>query len=140
MTVNYRLLSVSCFFLSAWSLFFVGQGNLCFELDSQTIIYLTEINGTGGDDAIAFKLLALFTLLYAIILFFIKNKVLYILTIILYGVIQYFIFLFIESTSVFNLIVDSIYVCQNTFLLIWLILLFLFIILSGLYLYKNKSS
>lgn len=137
MTVNYRLLSVSCFFLSAWSLFFVGQGNLCFELDNQTIIYLTEMNGTGGDDAIAFKLLALFTLLYAIILFFIKNKALYIFAIILYGVIQYLIFLFIESTSVFKLIVDSIYYCHNLYVLIWLLLTGIFLLLSGLYMVKT---
>lgn len=135
----FLLCSKIILFLSTFPLFFIGEDNLCFGMDSTSILYLTEINGTGGDDGIAFTIFAMFSLCYAIFLSLVKNKIIYGLLLAIYFITQYFIFIFIESTSALDLIFDSIYYCDNMYLLVWLFLQSLFLI-GSLYFIFSKNQ
>lgn len=135
----FLLCSKIILFLSTFPLFFIGEDNLCFGIDSTSILYLTEINGTGGDDGIAFTIFAMFSLCYAIFLSLVKNKIIYGLLLAIYFITQYFIFIFIESTSALDLIFDSIYYCDNMYLLVWLVLQSLFLI-GSLYFIFSKNQ
>lgn len=135
----FLLCSKIILFLSTFPLFFIGEDNLCFGMDSTSILYLTEINGTGGDDGIAFTIFAMFSLCYAIFLSLVKNKIIYGLLLAIYFITQYFIFIFIESTSALDLIFDSIYYCDNMYLLVWLVLQSLFLI-GSLYFIFSKNQ
>lgn len=135
----FLLCSKIILFLSTFPLFFIGEDNLCFGIDSTSILYLTEINGTGGDDGIAFTIFAMFSLCYAIFLSLVKNKIIYGLLLAIYFITQYFIFIFIESTSVLDLIFYSIYYCDNMYLLVWLVLQSLFLI-GSLYFIFSKNQ
>lgn len=135
----FLLCSKIILFLSTFPLFFIGEDNLCFGIDSTSILYLTEINGTGGDDGIAFTIFAMFSLCYAIFLSLVKNKIIYGLLLAIYFITQHFIFIFIESTSALDLIFDSIYYCDNMYLLVWLVLQSLFLI-GSLYFIFSKNQ
>lgn len=135
----FLLCSKIILFLSTFPLFLIGEDNLCFGIDSISILYLTEINGTGGDDGIAFTIFAMFSLCYAIFLSLVKNKIIYGLLLAIYFITQYFIFIFIESTSALDLIFDSIYYCDNMYLLVWLVLQSLFLI-GSLYFIFSKNQ
>lgn len=135
----YPIIAKIALFLSAFPLFMINAEYLCIATDSTSIIYLTEINGTGGDDGIAFTILAIFSLCYAIIISLVNNKIIYGLLLAIYFIIQYFILMFIESTSALDLIFDSIYYCDNIDLFIWCILQSLFFIGSLCFIFSKHQ-
>lgn len=136
----FLITSKLCLFLSVFPLLFIEYNKICFGYDKYSIMYLYQINGTGGDDGVAFKLLAIFTFFFALFLSLVRNKIGYAFLFSVYFICQYFIFLFIESSTVWNMIWSSIVYCDNKHLLIWVILQMLFIINSLLFLYFKRSE
>lgn len=129
-----------CLFLSTFPLLFIEYNKICFGYDKHSIMYLYQINGAGGDDDVAFKLLAMVTFFFALFLSLIRNKIGYTFLFSVYFVCQYLIFLFVESSTVWNMIWSSIIYCNNNHLLFWAILQILFIINSLLFLYFKRSE
>lgn len=127
-----------CLFLSVFPLLFIEYNKICFGYDKHSIMYLYQINGTGGDDDVAFKLLAIVTFFFALFLSLIRNKIGYTFLFFVYFICQYLIFLFVESSTVWNMIWSSIIYCDNKHLLIWMVLQILFVINSLLFLYSKR--
>lgn len=135
----FRSISKLCLFLSALPLFFIKYDKICFGSEKY-VSYLSDINGVGSDDNVAFKLLAIFTFFFALFLSLIRNKICYAFLFFVYFICQYLIFLFIESSTFWNMIWSSIIYCNNNHLLVWAILQILFIINSLLFLYFKRSE
>lgn len=133
MTKYFRAVSKLCLFLSAFSLLFIEYDKICFG-SAEYIGYLSDMNGVGSDDDVVFKLLAIVTFVLSLFLSLIKNKIGYAFLIFVYVVCQYLVFLFVESSTAWNMVWASIIYCDNSYLLIWVILQILFIISSLLYL------
>ncbi|UYZ81617.1 hypothetical protein LP123_02350 [Moraxella bovis] len=89
-----------CLFLSVFPLLFIEYNKIFFGYDKYSIMYLYQINGTGGDDDVAFKLLAMVTFFFALFLSPVRNKIGYAFLFSVYFVCQYLAFLFVESSTV----------------------------------------
>lgn len=127
-----------CLFLSVFPLLFIEYNKICFGYDKYSTMYLYQINGTGGDDDVAFKLLAMVAFFFALFLSPVRNKIGYAFLFSVYFVCQYLIFLFVESSTVWNMIWSSIIYCNNNHFLIWITFQILFIMNSLLFLYLKR--
>lgn len=127
-----------CLFLSVFPLLFIEYNKICFGYDKYSTMYLYQINGTGGDDDVAFKLLAIVTFFFALFLSPVRNKIGYAFLFSVYFACQYLIFLFVESSTVWNMIWSSIIYCHNNHFLIWITFQILFIMNSLLFLYLKR--
>lgn len=135
MTVSARVLAVMVFFLSSIPLLFVHQDNVCFMMSESHFIYLNQILSSGNDDYVAFLISAVFIVLYTPLLALSKSKIAYIGSLLIYFVLQSVIFIWIESTSAYTMIMDSIYHCGNNYLLAWITLAAMCIGLSGIFIF-----
>ncbi|TCM67351.1 hypothetical protein EC844_109123 [Acinetobacter calcoaceticus] len=131
-------------FISGCAGFFVDAHGLCvYNLYSENslITYISEINGAAGEDAAAFYTVGLVSLLFILLLSWIKNKIIYVLVIFLMLLIQHlFLKLWVESTHYTELVYDSILRCGSASILIMLIGHVMFLLLSLSYLIKKKKS
>lgn len=133
MIYSIRTIALISFFFSSLPLFFISQNNVCFKIGASSFLYLYEVLSSGNDDYISFLILAIFIILYTPILLLSKSKIAYTIAILIYFGLQSMIFLWIESTSAFSMITDSIVSCGNYYLLAWVILMALFILLSSVF-------
>lgn len=138
MSKIFLLISKLCLFLSVFPLLFIECNKICFGYDKYSIMYLYQINGTGGDDDVAFKLLTIVTFFFALFLSLVRNKIGYAFLFSVYFICQYLTFLFVESSTVWNMIWSSIIYCDNKHLLIWMVLQILFVINSLLFLHSKR--
>lgn len=120
MTPYTRHLAIISLFCSVIPLLFVNQDNVCF-LRGEHVFYLKEITSSGNDDVV-FKLLAIATWLYIPVLIIVKYKPIFVLAWLSYMIVPFVLFLWIESTSAYQMIVQSIDDCGNEYLLSWLVL------------------
>ena len=135
----YRTASKLAYCLSALPLFWVEAENLCLSFDGVSAVDLTHINGTGGDDGVAFLLLAVWIGFSALVLPLIKNRLAYGMFMAVYFVAQSMILRWIESTSAWGLVWDSVYHCHNGYLLLWLLLNGVFGIAGSLFLVRKSD-
>ncbi|OBX63306.1 hypothetical protein A9Z63_06180 [Moraxella lacunata] len=102
------------------ALFFVNANNLCTAFDGVPF-YIYEIQSSGNDDDVIFKLLAMIGVIGSLILGLIKNKFIYGIWVSIYYAVMWLLLQWIESGSVFYLIWHSIYHCQNWALAVFII-------------------
>ncbi|MDV2440194.1 hypothetical protein QR665_12045 [Acinetobacter gerneri] len=133
-----RLFAVLFLFLSALAAFFSERDTKSFCLNGYTapdeLTYFSELNGVSANDPVAFMLIGMIAFLFSIILIFIKNKM-------AFGVVMLFCYLliflatgFIESSTFYQMIHDSILYCHNMMLIVWLVGLWFSFVFSLIYL------
>ena len=132
MTPYTRHLAIISLFCSVIPLWFVNQDNVCF-LRGEHVFYLKDITSSGNDDDVVFKLLAIATWLYTPVLIVAKYKPAFVLAWLSYMIMPLVLFLWIESTSAYQMIVQSIADCGNGYLLSWLVLWLLSSIWAGVF-------
>ncbi|WP_459660856.1 hypothetical protein ACL9Z5_000528 [Acinetobacter calcoaceticus] len=103
-----------------------------------TITYFKELNGVSANDPSMLGLCGLLSIIFSIILIFIRNKYFYtIVTLILLGA-ELILLNMMETVSYKEIIYDSITKCSNYSTLAWFVFQTAFLILSGIYLFKRK--
>lgn len=137
-SVSYRLLANSALLCSSLALTFVNADNLCAGIFDGTPFYMSEINSSGNDDDVVFKLLAILDFFFTILLSCFKNKIIYVALCSMYYMLMWLMMQWIESTSVGRLFWHSVVDCQNGFLAVFLIGQSAFLLLSGWFLFKYR--
>lgn len=103
-----------------------------------TITYFKELNGVSANDPSMLGMCGILSIIFSIILIFIKNKYFYtIVTLILLGV-ELILLNMMETVSYKEIIYDSITKCSNYSTIAWFVFQTAFLILSGGYLFKRK--
>lgn len=138
-SISYRLLANSALFCSSLALTLVNADNLCASFFDGTPIYISEINSSGNDDHVVFKLLAILGFFFTTLLSCFKNKKLYALVLFFYLILAMMISWWTESNHFSDLVYLSIRYCQNYYLFAFVIGQTLFLILSGLFLFKSQE-
>lgn len=129
-----RTLAILCLFCSIIPLLFLNADNLCVALPSG-LMRLNEIQSSGNDDNVVFILFALLSLLYFPLLAFTKNKILFGIFIIGYYLLSILPFLWLESSSFYEIIKGSMIDCDNGFLMTFIIGQCLFLVFSLLFIF-----
>lgn len=138
-STSYRLLANSTLLCSSLALTFVNADNLCVGFFDDMPFYMSEINSSGNDDDAVFKLLAILGFFFTTLLSCFKNKKLYALVLFFYLILAMMISWWTESNHFSDLVYLSIRYCQNYYLFAFVIGQTLFLILSGLFLFKSQE-
>lgn len=103
-----------------------------------TITYFKELNGVSANDPSMLATCGVVSIIFSIILIFIKNKSFYVAMTFLPFVLELILLNMIETISYKEIIYDSIAQCANYSVLIWITFQAAFLISSGFYLFKRK--
>ena len=116
-----------------------GQ-DLCINeyIAIETITYFKELNGVSANDPSMLATCGVVSIIFSIILIFIKNKYFYIAMTFLLLVLELILLNMMETVSYKEIIYDSITQCSNYSALGWIVFQIIFFILSGFYIFKNK--
>lgn len=138
-----RLLAVLALFLSGIAGYTIdkfGQ-DLCINeyISMDSVTYFKELNGVSANDPSMLGMCGLVSIFFSIILIFIKNNYVYSGLAFTLIVIELILLGMMETAPSSEIIFDSISKCLNFSVLGWVILQATFIILSGVYLEKNKK-
>lgn len=103
-----------------------------------TITYFKELNGVSANDPSMLATCGVVSIIFLIILIFIKNKYFYVAMTFLLLVLELILLNMMETVSYKEIIYDSITKCSNYSVLIWIVFQVAFLIFSGFYLFKRK--
>lgn len=103
-----------------------------------TITYFKELNGVSANDPSMLAACGVVSIIFSIILIFIKNKCFYVAMTFLLLVLELILLNMIETVSYKEIIYDSITQCANYSVLIWITFQAAFLISSCFYLFKRK--
>lgn len=103
-----------------------------------TITYFKELNGVSANDPSMLATCGVVSIIFSIILIFIKNKYFYVAMAFLLLVLELILLNMMETVSYKEIIYDSITKCSNYSVLIWIVFQVAFLIFSGFYLFKRK--
>lgn len=103
-----------------------------------TITYFKELNGVSANDPSMLATCGVVSIIFSIILIFIKNKCFYVAMTFLLLVFELILLNMMETVSYKEIIYDSIMQCANYSVLIWITFQAAFLISSGFYLCKRK--
>jgi hypothetical protein len=103
-----------------------------------TITYFKELNGVSANDPSMLGMCGLLSIIFSIILIFIRNKYFYAIISLVLLFAELILLNMMETVSYKEIIYDSITKCSNYSTLLWLLFQAVFLILSGIYLFKNK--
>lgn len=103
-----------------------------------TITYFKELNGVSANDPSMLATCGVVSIIFSIILIFIKNKYFYVAMTFLLLVLELILLNMMETVSYKEIIYDSITKCSNYSVLIWIVFQVAFLIFSGFYLFKRK--
>lgn len=116
-----------------------GQ-DLCINeyIAIRTITYFKELNGVSANDPSMLATCGVVSIIFSIILIFIKNKCFYVAMTFLLLVLELILLNMIETVSYKEIIYGSITQCANYSVLIWITFQAAFLISSCFYLFKRK--
>jgi len=103
-----------------------------------TITYFKELNGVSANDPSMLGMCGLLSIIFSIILIFIRNKYFYATISLVLLLAELILLNMMETVSYKEIIYDSITKCSNYSTLVWLLFQAMFLIFSGIYLFKNK--
>lgn len=136
-----RQLAVLALFLSGIAGYTIdkfGQDLCIYEYISMNYItYFKELNGVSANDPSMLGMCGLVSIIFSVVLIFIKNKYIYSGFAIFLIIIEFILLGMMETASYREIIYDSITKCRNFSVFGWVILQTIFIILSGLYIVKK---
>lgn len=116
-----------------------GQ-DLCINeyIAIETITYFKELNGVSANDPSMLATCGVVSIIFSIILIFIKNKYFYIAMTFLLLVLELILLNMMETVSYKEIIYDSITQCSNYSALIWFVSQLAFFGLSCVYLFRKN--
>lgn len=116
-----------------------GQ-DLCINeyIAIDTITYFKELNGVSANDPSMLGMCGLLSIIVSIILIFIRNKYFYTVISLVLLLAELILLNMMETVSYKEIIYDSITMCSNYSTLGWFLLQAMFLILSGIYIFKSK--
>lgn len=103
-----------------------------------TITYFKELNGVSANDPSMLGMCGLLSIIFSTILIFIRNKYFYTIVSLVLLLAELILLNMMETVSYKEIIYDSITKCSNYSTLIWLLFQAMFLIFSGIYVFKNK--
>ncbi|MDX8164950.1 hypothetical protein [Acinetobacter pittii] len=103
-----------------------------------TITYFKELNGVSANDPSMLGMCGLLSIIFSIILIFIRNKYFYTIVSLVLLLAELILLNMMETVSYKEIIYDSITKCSNYSTLVWLLFQAMFLIFSGIYIFKNK--
>ncbi|MNE06633.1 hypothetical protein D3C80_992280 [compost metagenome] len=103
-----------------------------------TITYFKELNGVSANDPSMLGMCGLLSIIFSIILIFIRNKYFYTIVSLVLLLAELILLNMMETVSYKEIIYDSITKCSNYSTLVWLLVQAMFLIFSGIYIFKNK--
>ncbi|HEE5436349.1 hypothetical protein WKI22_09025 [Acinetobacter baumannii] len=105
-----------------------------------TITYFKELNGVSANDPSMLGMCGLLSIIFSIILIFIRNKYFYTIVSLVLLLAELILLNMMETVSYKEIIYDSITKCSNYSTLVWLLFQAMFLIFSGIYIFKNKTE
>jgi len=136
-----RQLAVLALFLSGIAGYTIdkfGQDLCIYEyISMNSITYFKELNGVSANDPSMLGMCGLVSIIFSVVLIFIKNKYIYSSFAFFLIIIEFILLGMMETASYREIIYDSITKCRNFSVFGWVILQTIFIILSGLYIVKK---
>lgn len=105
-----------------------------------TITYFKELNGVSANDPSMLGMCGLLSIIFSIILTFIRNKYFYTIVSLVLLLAELILLNMMETVSYKEIIYDSITKCSNYSTLVWLLFQAMFLIFSGIYIFKNKTE
>lgn len=102
-----------------------------------TITYFNQLNGVSANDPSMLVMCGGVSIIFSIILTFIKNKYVYVATAFLLLVLELILLNMMETVLYKEIIYDSITYCANYSVLIWFIFQLAFLVFSSFYLLKR---
>ena len=137
-----RFIALIFLFLSgitATSINKFGQDLCVYEyLSRGTVTYFKELYGVSANDPSMLGMCGIFSIIFFIILLFIRNKFVYLIVVVILLLLELIFLNMIETAPYQEIIYDSITQCSNYSVLLWVIFKTIFLILSGFYLLKQK--
>lgn len=103
-----------------------------------TITYFKELNGVSANDPSMLGMCGLLSIIFSIILIFIRNKYFYTIVSLVLLLAELILLNMMETVPYKEIIYDSITKCSNYSTLLWLLFQAMFLIFSGIYIFKNK--
>ncbi|WP_151822464.1 hypothetical protein [Acinetobacter oleivorans] len=103
-----------------------------------TITYFKELNGVSANDPSMLGMCGLLSIIFSIILIFIRNKYFYTIVSLVLLLAELILLNMMETVSYKEIIYDSITKCSNYSTLVWLLFQTMFLIFSGIYIFRNK--
>ncbi|HCK7401109.1 TPA: hypothetical protein N0X38_003390 [Acinetobacter baumannii] len=103
-----------------------------------TITYFKELNGVSANDPSMLGMCGLLSIIFSIILIFIRNKYFYTIVSLVLLLAELILLNMMETVSYKEIIYDSITKCSNYSTLVWFLFQAMFLIFSGIYIFKNK--
>lgn len=116
-----------------------GQ-DLCINeyIAIDTITYFKELNGVSANDPSMLGMCGLLSIIVSIILIFIRNKYFYTVISLVLLLAELILLNMMETVSYKEIIYDSITMCSNYSTLGWFLFQVMFLIFSGIYIFKSK--
>ncbi|WP_457971276.1 hypothetical protein [Acinetobacter calcoaceticus] len=116
-----------------------GQ-DLCINeyIAIDTITYFKELNGVSANDPSMLGMCGLLSIIVSIILIFIRNKYFYTVISLVLLLAELILLNMMETVSYKEIIYDSITKCSNYSTLGWFLFQAMFLIFSGIYIFKSK--
>lgn len=103
-----------------------------------TITYFKELNGVSANDPSMLGMCGILSIIFSIILIFIRNKYFYTIVSLILVFAELILLNMMETVSYKEIIYDSITKCSNYSALVWLSFQFIFLILSGIYMFNRR--
>ncbi|BCU66199.1 hypothetical protein F941_00133 [Acinetobacter bouvetii DSM 14964 = CIP 107468] len=139
-----RPLAVLALFLSGIAGYTIdkfGQDLCIYEyISMNSVTYFKELNGVSANDPSMLGMCGLVSIVFSVVLIFIKNKYIYSSLAFFLIVIELILLGMLETASYKEIIYDSITKCLNFSVLGWVVLQAIFIIFSSFYVVKNEKS
>lgn len=117
-----------------------GQGLCVYQyLSPNSVTYLRDLYGVSSNDDVMIEACGYLSIIIGSVLLLIRNsKVIYSITLIILVAFEILLLNMMDTMPYKEIIYDSIAKCANYSVLGWTVLQFVFLILSGIYLFKNK--
>lgn len=135
-----RNIAICCLVLSAVFCFAMDSNQICtyglFEKNQLSII--AHLEGTSNDEGVVFTMIAIVSIVFAIIALLIPYKILFAFAMVFFLILE--LFLFNRIFTLFDykeVIMTSISMCKNYLMLAWLFFQMLFGILSLIFIFKK---
>lgn len=116
-----------------------GQDLCIYEyLSVGTITYFKDLNGVSSNDPSLLGMCGVLAIVVSMVLLFIKNKYLYAFVVSILIFLELILLNMMETVSYKEIIYDSIVSCFNYSVLVWFLSQFVFFVISGFYLFRQK--
>ncbi len=138
-----RYIALLCLFVSGIAGYTTDQfkQDLCIYeyIAIGTVTYFKELNGVSANDPSMLGMCSILSVIFSIILIFIKNKYFYLIGLFVLFSLELMLLNMMETASYKEIIYDSITKCSNISALCWMIGQVSFLLLSVVYVVKSDD-